>query len=180
MSFLTYYSEMAQTPKPNIWATLHNQLFKDDDGVIYLVPRYFLTDSYTIPDWLAWLGGGKMKWDNRPAIGHDFDCKFHQCIKVNLSESELREKGYLRSHTKVLGDEYLIIPVCDDIPIQYLSVIDVSFNQANSKFKRMMLATQNIKKWRVNLMRFAVNFNIGWMKSGKEKIDLSRIYKGVI
>lgn len=180
MKFLTYYSKMTQTPKPNIWATLHNQLFKDNDEAIYLVPRYFLTDSYTIPDWLAWLGGGKMKWDNRPAIGHDFDCKFHQCIKVLLTENELRKKGYLRHHTKVIGDEYIIIPVCDDIPIEFLSIEPVTFNQANSKFKRMLKATNNIKNWRINLMRFAVNFNIGWLKSGKEKIDLNRVYKRCI
>lgn len=180
MKFLTYFSEMGQTAEPNIWITLHNQLYKDQDGAIYLVPRYFLSDSYTIPDWLAWLGGGKMKWDNRPAIGHDFDCKFHQCIKVHLTENELREKGILRHHTKVIGDEYFVIPVCEDIPIEFLSIEPVTFNQANSKFKRMMLATENLKKWRVNLMRFAVNFNIGWLKSGKEKIDLNRIYKGYI
>lgn len=180
MRFLTYFSEMGQTPKPNIWATLHNQLFKDDDGVIYLVPRYFLTDSYTIPDWLCWLGGGKMKWDNRPAIGHDFDCKYHQTIKVCLSEDELRQKGILRHHTKLIDGDTIVIPVCEDIPIEYLCVERVTFNQANSKFKRMMLATNNIKKWRANLMRFAVNFNIGWLNSGKEKIDLNKIYKGCI
>lgn len=180
MKFLTYLAALAQTAEPNYWCTKHNQLFKDKDGTIYLVPRYFITDGYTIPDWIAWLGGGRMKWDIRPAIGHDFDCKFHQCIKVHLTEKELIEKGYLRDHKKILGEEWCIIPVCEDIPIEYLSIEPVTFNQANAKFKRMMLATDHIKKWRVNLMRFAVNFNIGWLKSGREKIDLSKIYKGVI
>ena len=180
MRFLTYFSEMIQTSKPNIWVTLHNQLFKDKDGTIYLVPRFFLSDSYTIPDWLAWLGGGKMKWDNLPAIGHDFDCKFHQCIKVHLTEDELRKKGLLKQHKKIIGGETLLIPICEDIPLEYLGIEPVTFNQANSKFKRMMKATGNIKNWRVNLMRFAVNFNIGWLKSGKKKIDLNCIYKGYI
>lgn len=180
MNFLTYYSEMCQTPEPNIWVTMHNQLFKDEDKTIYLVPRYFKTDSYTIPDWLAWLGGGKMKWDNRPAIGHDFDCKFHQCIKVHLTDDELRKKGLLRRHKKRIGDNCLLIPVCEDIPVEYLGIEPVTFNEANSKFKRMMTATENISKWRINLMRFAVNFNIGWLKSGKRSIDLNKIYKECI
>lgn len=180
MKFLTYFAEIGQTAVPNLCCTSHNQLFKDADGSIYLVPRYFITDGYTIPDWLAWLAGGKMKWDIRPAIGHDFDCKYHQTIKVNLTESELRNKGYLRNHTKTLGDEYIVIPICDDIPVEYLCVERVTFNQANSKFKRMMLATDNIKKWRVNLMRCAVNLNIGWVFSGKNKIDLNKIYKECI
>ncbi len=180
MRFLTYYTEAGQTPTPGIWITLHNQLFQDDNGVIYLVPRYFLTDGYTIPEWCAAIAGGKMKWDSRPAIGHDLECKFHQCIRVKLSETDLRVRGYLRTHSKKIGDKNFIIPVCDDIPARFLVVEDVSFNQANSRFKRMMLATGNIKKWRVNLMRFAVNFNIGWIKSGKEKIDLSKLYKECI
>lgn len=181
MKFLTHYSKMTQTPMfKNLWCSLHNQLFKDKDGSIYLVPRYFLSDGYTIPNWLAWLGGNKMEWDTRPALGHDFECKYHQCIKVRLSEQELRQKGFLRHHTKLIGDEELVIPVCDDIPVEYLKVEDVTFNQANSRFKRMMQATGNLKTWRINLMRFAVNFNIGWLKSGKEKIDLAKLYKETI
>ncbi len=180
MEFLTFYAEIGQSAEPNYWYTKHNQLFLDQDGSIYLVPRHFVTDGYTIPDWIAFLGGGKMKWDIRPAIGHDFDCRYHQCVKVHLTKDELIKKGYLRDFKKVKGEEYTIIPVCEDIPIEYLSVEPVTFNQANSKFKRMMKATGNIKNWRINLMRCAVNLNIGWLFSGKEKIDLTRLYKGVL
>lgn len=180
MKFLTFFAEIGQTAEPNYWYTKHNQLFKDKDGSIYLVPRFFITDGYTIPDWIAWLGGGKMKWDIRPAIGHDFDCRYHQCIKVHLTEQELREKGYIHNFKKKIGEEWALIPVCEDIPIEYLSIEHITFNQANSKFKRMMVATDNIKKWRVNLMRCAVNLNFGWLFSGKEKIDLTKLYKGVI
>ena len=180
MEFLTYFTEVAQTAEPNYWITKHNQLFKDEDGSIYLVPRFFITDGYTIPDWIAWLGGGRMKWDIRPAIGHDFDCHYHQSIKVHLTKKELIDKGYLRSYKKCFGDEWKLITICDEIPIEYLSIESVTFNQANSKFKRMMKATENIKKWRINLMRAAVNLNINWLKSGKVKIDLTKIYKEVI
>lgn len=180
MKFLTYFTEIGQTAEPNYFCTKHNQLFLDENGAIYLVPRFFMTDGYTIPDWIAWLGGGKMKWDIRPAIGHDFECKYHQCIRVLLTEKELREQGYLRHKKKILGDNTYFIPICEDIPIRHLGIENVTFNQANSRFKRMMKATGNLKTWRINLMRCAVNFNIGWLKSGKEKIDLSKIYREVV
>lgn len=180
MGFLTYYSEMAQTQTPGIWYTLHNQLFLDEDGTISLVPRYFKSDSYTIPDWLAWLGGGKMKWDNRPSLEHDFDCKYHSFIKVNLTKNELLEKGYLCNFRKLIGADKIIMPVCKNIPLKYLSLEAMTFNQANSKFKRMMKATNNLKNWRINLMRFAVNFNCGWLLNGKAEIDLNKIYKDCI
>ena len=180
MKFLTYHTITAQGEEADLCYTLHNQLFLDKDGTIYLVPRYFETDGYTIPYWLAWLGGGKKKWDMRPAVGHDFDCKYHQSIIVNLTEEELRSKGYLLHKEKKIGESVLIIPICEDIPIKYLSVVKTTFNQANSKFKRMMNATGQLKAWRVNMMRFAVNFNVGWTFSGKNKINLEKLYKSVI
>lgn len=180
MKFLTYRTIVAQGEEADLCYTLHNQLFLDKDGTIYLVPRYFETDGYTIPYWLAWLGGGKKKWDMRPAVGHDFDCKYHQSIIVNLTEEELRSKGYLLHKEKKIGESVLIIPICEDIPIKYLSVVKTTFNQANSKFKRMMKATGQLKAWRVNMMRLAVNFNVGWAFSGKTKINLEKLYNSVI
>ena len=178
--FLTYHTITAQGEEADLCYTLHNQLFKDTDGTIYLVPRYFETDGYTIPYWLAWIGGGKKKWDMRPAIGHDLECKYHQAIVVNLTEEELRSRGYLYHKEKTIGDKVLIIPVCEDIPIKYLTVKKSTFNQANSRFKRMMKATGQLKAWRVNMMRLAVNFNVGWAFSGKTKINLENLYKSVI
>ena len=180
MKFLTYYSEMAQTEKPGIWYTLHNQLFIDKNNTISLVPRFFSSDSYTIPDWLAWLGGGKMKWDNRPSLEHDLNCKYHSFIKVNLTKNELIQKGYLHTKIKSSGSKNIMICVCEDIPIEYLSVEKINFNQVNGRFKRMMQATNNLKIWRINMMRFAVNFNIGWLFSGKIKLDLNKLYKDFI
>lgn len=180
MEFLTAKTIMCQGCEEEMAYTLHNQLFQDSDGTIYLVPRYFETDGYTIPCWLAWLGGSKKRYDLRPAIGHDFDCKYHQTIVVNLTKEQLQKKGLLYHKEKKLGGVTYVIPVCDDIPIKYLTVKKITFNQANSKFKRMMKATNQIKAWRVVMMRCAVNFNIGWLFSGKSEINLENIYKNVI
>lgn len=180
MKFLTYYSEMAQTEIPGIWYTLHNQLYLDKDNTISLVPRYFKSDSYTIPEWLAWLGGGKMKWDNRPSLEHDFNCKYHSFIKVNLTKDELIQKGYLRTKIKKSGSKKIMICVCEDIAVEYLSIEKMTFNQANSRFKRAMQATENLKNWRINMMRFAVNFNVGWIFSKKSAIDLTKLYNDYI
>ena len=37
--FLTDKSRLGQTNIEGIWYTLDNQLYKDDDGTIYLTPR---------------------------------------------------------------------------------------------------------------------------------------------
>ena len=177
--FITGKAETLQSDIDGRWYTEHNQLFHDDDGLIYLAPRNYLTDGFTIPLWIAPIGGGKMQWDIRPAVEHDFECQFHQAILVNLSLYELRRQGYVRPYRKQIGNKIEEIVICEDIPIKFLSVVDVKFNEVNARFKRMMKATTCIKNWRINLMRFAVNFNVGWLASGKKKIDIERLYRGI-
>lgn len=174
-NFITGKAEVKQSDINGKWYTSHNQLYQDDDGVLYLVPRNYQTDGYTIPRWLAWLGGGRMQWDIRPAIGHDFECEYHAEIVVNATVEELRSLGFVKEITKD-GQE---ITVCKNLPLRYLAVRETTFKRVNDKFKRMMEAVGCIAQWRVNLMRFGVNFNIGWLKSGKKKINLSRLYEGV-
>lgn len=172
--FLTAKAEMTQTNKPGIWKTLHNQLYLDKDGQIYLVPKNYLTDGYTIPLWISWLGGGKMQWDIRCAIQHDFECQYHQELIVKLSLAELCRKQLLKKH---ITSENKLIVICKDIPLEFLEVNNTTFKKANDKFKRMMKSTNSIKPWRINLMRFAVNFNIGWISNGKKGINLYNLYK---
>lgn len=172
--FLTAKAEMEQTDKTGIWQTLHNQLYWDEDGEIYLVPRYYLTDGYTIPLWLAPLGGGKMQWDVRCAIQHDFECQYHQELVVKLSLAQLCAEKFLRNH---ITAENKVLIVCRDIPSEFLEVRDTNFKKVNDKFKRMMKATNSLRPWRINLMRFAVNFNIGWLSSGKKSINLNKLYR---
>lgn len=169
--FVTYKSAIGQDEKPGEWFTLHNQLFIDDDGELYFVPRYFITDGFTIPKCLACLGGSKMEWDIRPAVQHDFECKYHKALRVNVPFWTLKQEGLIREIQK---DGRAII-ICEDIPLKYLDVIDVTFSEANNRFKRALKAV-NIKPWRVNMMRFAVNFNIPWLWSKKE-LDVNKFYK---
>lgn len=172
--FLTSKAEMMQTDKPGIWQTQHNQLYWDCDGQIYLVPRNYLTDGYTIPLWLSWLGGGKMQWDIRCAIQHDFECQYHQELVVNLSLTELCTRKILKNH---ITPENKVIVICKDIPFEFIEIRDTTFKNVNDKFQRMMKATNSIKPWRINLMRFAVNFNIGWLSKCKKSINITKIYQ---
>lgn len=175
--FITGRAMLAQTYFAGKWHTLHNQLFLDDDNRLYFVPRYFVTDGYTIPKSLALLGGGKMEWDIRPAIQHDFECKYHKIfrLKKELTLEELRKTNILRDITK----NGITITVCENIEAEFLEIIDSTFNQANSRFKRSLKALDNMKNWRINMMRFAVNFNIGWI-FGKKELEIGKIYKDYI
>lgn len=168
MPFLTDNARIEQTDKAGIWKTLDNQLYKDEDGSIYLVPRYYLTDNYTIPDWLAWLGGNKSKWDVRPSHFHDFGCAYRKLIKVNLNETQLRMRRLLHVKNNRV--------VCENIPIKWLEVVSVDKWFIDCMFKRMMIDTYNIPKWRVNMMRFAVFFNVGWLANYNKDINLEEIY----
>ena len=172
--FITNKAEMKQSDVDGKWITKHNQLYIDYDCVIYLTPRNYLSDGYTIPDWLAWIGGGKMKWDIRPSLQHDIECQFHQEIVVNLTIEELQRLHLLYQEIDEDGNKKIL---CKDIPLKYLEIRDTTFNKVNNKFKRAMEATGCIKQWRINTMRFAVNLNIGWLKSGKTKLNLDDIYE---
>ena len=169
MDFLTSNARIEQTDVPGIWQTIDNQLYKDVDGSIYLVPRYYKTDNYTIPDWLAWLGGNKSKWDVRPSHFHDFGCQFHALIKVCMNEQTLRIKRLLR-----VKDDKI---VCENIPIKFLKVEKKNKWFIDCMFKRMMKVANNIPSWRINLMRMAVFFNVGWLANYYNDIDLNQLYK---
>ena len=166
--FLTGKSRLEQTNDDGIWMLLDNELYMDKNGIISLVPRYFLTDNYTIPNWIAWLGGGKSQWDVRPAHQHDLICRFKQKIKVNLSLCQLRSKKLLKEKNKLL--------VCDDIPVKYLELVTMSKTEADKMFKQMLLDTNCISKTRANILSIGVFFNIGWYLSKDEKFDMNKIY----
>ena len=173
--FLTGKAVIKQSEKDGLYYTLHNQLYEDDNKELIYIPRFFTTDGYTINNILAPIAGGKMQWDIRASIGHDFECKYHKYIKICASVFDLKSMGMLKTIEKN-GE---IINICENIPIECLTLQKTSFNQTNSRFKRMMKATNCIKSWRINMMRLAVNFNIGWLWNKKE-IDLEKIYKELI
>ncbi|MBQ2396030.1 MAG: DUF1353 domain-containing protein [Bacteroidales bacterium] len=167
MKWLTDDSRLSKTKKPNKWLLSDNELFKDSDGRIYIVPRNYETDNYTIPDWLAWLGGNKSKWDVRPAHIHDFGCQFHQLIRVRLTEEQLKRLRLLKVHNNKV--------ICENIPVKYLELVPVTKWEIDCLFKRAMKATKCIPPRAYNLYRGGVFFNVGWLFSGKP-FDLNKIY----
>lgn len=168
MKWLTDKSRIEQGHSQNCWYLIDNELFLDEDGSIYITPRGYKTDNYTIPDWVAWLGGNKSKHDVRPSHLHDFGCQYHQLIKVNLNERQLAFAGYLHYHKGKT--------VCENIPLKHLSLVPVTKWQIDCLFKRAMKATLEIPARVYNLYRCGVFFNFGWL--GKHKpYDLSKIYE---
>lgn len=167
MKWLTDNSRLEKLPEPNQWRLVDNELFQDDNGYIYLVPRNYKTDNFTIPDWIAWLGGNKSKWDVRPSHLHDFACQYHQVIRVRLNETGLRKLRLLRVHKDKL--------ICEDIPVKFLELIPITKWETDCLFKRAMKATGTTPARVYNLYRGGVFFNFGWL--GKHPpFNLSNIY----
>lgn len=163
MGWLTTKGPYVQDDKPNKKLTLSNQLYYDSKyNKLYLVPRLLLTDDYTMP-----LGINKNKWDVRASHLHDIGCKFHQVIVVDLPLDTIEEK--------YVCNKFIGILYCKDIPIEYLHVEDITFNDCNNLFKRCM-KDSGIPSYIYNLYRLGVNFNIGWLFSGKDKLDLNKLY----
>lgn len=167
MKWITDNSRLEKLSEANKWLMVDNELFQDEDGSIYLTPRNYETDNYTIPDWIAWLGGNKSKWDIRPSHIHDFGCQYHQLIRVKLNETGLRRLRYLRVHKDKL--------VCEDIPVKFLELAPVTKWEIDCLFKRTMKATKTIPARVYNLYRGGVFFNFGW-PGNHPPFDLSKIY----
>lgn len=166
--FLTAHTRIEQLNTPEKWKLLDNQLYKDDDGTIYLCPRNYITDGFTIPKTLQIVAGGKMEYDTRASSQHDFECSYHKVIVINMSEQKLRLKRFLHV---VNG-----MDVCENIPIEFLSVRDTTFRQTNDRFMRMLASVNNIPKWRKFLIGNAVNLNVSWMLS-RHELDINRLYE---
>ena len=173
MKWLTDKARIQQSDEENDWYLADNELYQDDDGCIYLIPRNYKTDNYTIPDWIAWLAGGKSKWDVRPSHIHDFGCQYHQIIKVNLTEVELKKHRYLKSHIPKKTNEE--ITVCEDIPDKYLELVTVTKWEIDCLFKRAMKSTGIIPARVYNLYRCGVFFNFGWL-GNHPPYNLNKIY----
>lgn len=160
--FLTTPAKIEQLPEKGMYRVCENELYKDDDGSIYLVWRGFITDNFT------WINSSD--WDTRCSHGHDVGCKYHQVVKVKLNEQQLRRARYLTvKHNKVL---------CRDLPPQFLQVVDVTGNWINNLFFRMLRDADCPKtpKHIQVLYRCGVSLNFGWFTTGKTSIDLKQLY----
>lgn len=167
--FLTSKSRIEQTAIEGIWYTLDNQLYKDDDGTIYLTPRNTLTDGYTIPQFLTFIVGGRYDHDVRCCTGHDFECYYHKVITVNLTEFQLKKLRLL--HYNKDGKW-----VCENIPIELLNIKNTTFKETNKRFMRMLKSVNNMSKIDTFLIGNAVNLNIGWLKQ-PHTLHKDRLYR---
>ena len=166
--WLTDKSPILQSDIPNKIETLYNQIYYHK-GNAHLIPRGLISDNYTIP-----LGINKSKWDARAAHLHDIACKYHQVILVNLSLPTIVD-DYLEDI--VIDDKD--ITVCKDIPIEYLSVVNINFKDTNDLLKAAMISSEIPNKY-CKLYRFAVNFNLNWLFTGKEPLNLNTLYRDKI
>lgn len=171
--FLTQKVRMEQCHQRRYWHTLDNELYKDDDGTIYIVPRHFKTDNFTIPSWVAFLAGSPVDFRVEPSHVHDIQCDFHKVIYVILTEEELKEKGYLRFSEKRQ------LWVCENIPKEFLATKPISKAEANNMLWRSLGATSIPMINRI-LIRAGVTFNIGWIIDSLlhrvPEVDLDRFY----
>lgn len=172
--FLTGKARAQQTDRRRIWKLLDNILYHANDGRNYIAPRTMYTDFYTIPLWVAPLGGSPIDYDTRCSSLHDIDCYLHGALFTILTEEELRERGYLRYSEKN------VMWVCEDIPQEYLMTRKISKFEANNMLYECMVAA-NVPLFDRIKIRLAVCLNIGWfwdLLTGKVfDLDLSRIYE---
>lgn len=170
--FLTGKARIQQTDRKRVWKLLDNEVYKANDGKLYLAPRTMYTDNYTIPLWVSWIAGSPVDYDTRCSHIHDQFCYNHQALMITLTEEELRE-GYLRySEKKGMW-------VCKDIPVKYLAKRKVNKFETNNMLYECMEAAG--EPWlSMALVRAGVALNIGWyIDSWTGKVfdlDLSRIY----
>lgn len=167
--FLTSKSRILQVDNEGHWKLCDNEIYMTNSGEILITPRYFWTDGYTIPSIFIPIIGDKNKYDTRPAHAHDLFCRFHQRIRVNLSLAQLKRLGFLHYHPKKE------IVVCEDIPKFYLQVLPIEKHDCDNLLKEMMISCK-IKNIVCKIIRFGVNFNMNWKKTGKRDINTYDFY----
>ena len=171
--FLVGKARVQQTDKKRIWKLLDNEVYKADDGKIYLAPRTMYSDFYTIPSWTAVIAGSPVDYDARASFVHDILCYCHESLLINLTEEELKEKGYLRYSEKV-G-----MWVCEDVPPEYLAKEKISKCKANNiLYECMRAAGENLLS--CIIVRLGTSMNLRWQLNewfdNVLELDFTRIY----
>jgi hypothetical protein len=172
--FLTGKSRLQQTNRKRVWRLLDNEVFKADDGRIYIAPRNMLTDNYTIPLWVSAIAGSPVDYDTRAAHVHDQICYSHEALMTTLKEHELIEKGFLKYSDKNK------MWVCEDIPVEFLTKRKVGKIEANNILYECMVAT-GIPLINRLIIRLGTIFNVGWHLDILTKkvfvLELDKVYK---
>ena len=171
--FLTGPSRIEQAEKRRTWKLLDNEVFKANDGTLYLAPRNMLSDNYTIPLWMSWLAGSPVDFDTRCSHVHDICCYIHEALIIDLTEKELRDKGYLRYSDKNK------MWVCEDVPEEFLETEKISKFRTNNLLYECMEASNVPLFYRI-IIRLGVCFNIGWfldlLFNKVFELDLEKVY----
>lgn len=166
---LTYKSRIQQIGDTNKFCLIDNEVFETINGTI-IAPRYLFTDNITFIN--------NTFVDIRASHVHDIGCAYHKLIISNLTECDLIHMGLLHLNEKATererkflkaledagkynGDTEVLVMVCEDIPKEYLSTIDVSFSENNQLFKEMLIRT-GVPVAKANIMGGAVYLNAGW------------------
>lgn len=160
--FITPKAAIRQLNAKGMYQVLENELYIDEDSIPYFCWRLFQTDNFT------WINSSD--WDIRCSHIHDIGCKYHQVVKVKLTVAEMIEMGILIPIRDREGHYF-----CKDIPVEFLEVVDITGHQINNMFYRMLKAT-NAPKYVQLAYRAGVALNFGWFTTGKQKIDLNRLY----
>lgn len=171
--FLTGPARIEQTERKRTWKLLDNEVFKANDGTLYLAPRNMFSDNYTIPMWMSWLAGSPVDFDTRCSHVHDLCCYAHEALIINLTEKELRDRGYLRYSDKNK------MWVCEDVPSECLGTKELSKLKTNNLLYECMEASgvPFINRW---IIRIGVIFNVGWFLDSLFNriiyLDLEEVY----
>ena len=172
--FLTGKARLQQTDRRRVWKLLDNEVFKANDGILYMAPRNMYSDNYTIPLFAAPIAGSPVDFDTRCSHIHDQICYSHEALIINLTEKELRDRGYLRfSDSKNMW-------VCEDIPAEYLIKREMKKLEANNMLYECMEACKVPLISRV-MIRIGTIFNVGWfidlLTHKVFELDLNRVYE---
>lgn len=171
--FLTGPARIEQTERRRTWKLLDNEVFKANDGCLYLAPRNMLSDNYSIPLFVAWIAGSPVDFDTRCSHIHDFFCYTHEALMIDLTEKELRDMEYLRYSEKNK------MWICENIPEEYLETREIKKFEANNIFYECMETTNVPLMYRI-LIRLGVIFNLNWylglLFKKVFKIDLEKVY----
>lgn len=185
---LTYKSRLQQIGDGNKFFLEDNEVFATYAGIIF-APRYTYTDNITFIN--------NTFVDIRASHIHDIGCAYHKLIVSNLDEDDLLEMGLLHLNEKATererkflkalkdagkydGDTEVLVMVCEDIPKEYLSTIDVSFSDNNRLFKEMLIKT-GVPTAKANIMGSAVYLNAGWaLKKVRQMPAIDDIFQEIL
>ena len=185
---LTYKSRIQQIGDTNKFCLIDNEVFATASGCVF-APRYLFTDNITFIN--------NTFVDIRASHIHDIGCAYRKLFISNLTEDDLISKGLLHLNEKATererkflsklkecnkydGDTNVTVMVCEDIPLEYIETIDVSFSENNKLFKDMLVKT-GVPQVKANVMGSAVYLNAGWfLRKPKEMLPLNDVFSEIV